>query len=115
VESVTDVALTVTVLPLGTADGAVYVVAAPLAVPVGLKLPHAPELPQVTDQVTPALAESLLTVAVRDCVALVCREVGGVPLKATLMAGGGGGLELLEPPHAASAAIVLRAITRRTV
>ena len=66
VVSVTEVAVTVTALPLGIALGAVYVVALPLAVDVGLKLPHAPALPQVTDQVTPAFAESLLTTAVSD-------------------------------------------------
>jgi hypothetical protein len=83
VVSVTEVAVTVTVLPVGTADGAVYVVAVPLAVLVGLNPPQAPMLPQVTDQVTPAFAESLLTTAVSDVVALVWSEEGGSGLKAT--------------------------------
>jgi hypothetical protein len=53
------------------------VVAAALAVEVGLKLPHC-ELPQVTDHVTPAFALSLLTVAVNNAVALTVIELGGV-------------------------------------
>ena len=65
--SVTEVAVTVTVPPVGIAAGAVYVVAEPLAVFVGLKLPQAPALPQVTDHVTPAFAGSLLTTAVSAC------------------------------------------------
>ena len=52
-------------------------VAAALAVEVGLKLPHC-ELPQVTDHVTPASALSLLTVAVNNAVALTVIELGGV-------------------------------------
>jgi hypothetical protein len=38
--------------------------------------PHEPELPQVTDHVTPAFAESLVTVAVSDAAALVVSEAG---------------------------------------
>lgn len=62
----TAVAVTVTVLPVGTAAGAVYMVAALLAVATGLKLPQAPALPQVTVQFTPPFAESLLTTAVSE-------------------------------------------------
>ena len=51
--------------------------AAPLAVEVGLKLPHC-ELPQATDHVTPAFAPSLLTVAVNSSVALTVIELGGM-------------------------------------
>jgi hypothetical protein len=72
-----EVAVTVTVAGLGGAAGAEYVVAAPLAVVVGLKLPH-DELPQVTDQVTPAFALSLLTVAVKAAVVLAATELGGL-------------------------------------
>ena len=74
VVSVTEVAVTVTVLGVGIAVGAVYVVGAPLAVPVGLKEPHG-EVPQVTVQLTPLL--SLVTTAVRLAVAPVASDVGG--------------------------------------
>jgi hypothetical protein len=91
--SVTDVATIVTVLFVGTAEGAVYVVGALLAVEVALKLPHG-ALPQVTDQVTPPLALSLVTTAVRLAVADVARDVGAE--KVTEMTTGGGGVfELL--------------------
>lgn len=45
-----DVAVTVTVDPVGMADGAVYMTA--LRSSLALKLPQTPGLPQVTDQVT---------------------------------------------------------------
>jgi hypothetical protein len=45
-----DVAVTVTVDPMGMADGAVYMTA--LRSSLALKLPQMPGLPQVTDQVT---------------------------------------------------------------
>jgi hypothetical protein len=53
------------------------VVAVPLGVVVGLKLPHC-ELPQVTDQVTPAFALSLATVAVKAALVVAPREAGGL-------------------------------------
>jgi hypothetical protein len=62
VPSFADVAVMATVPPVGTVAGAVYVVAAPLAVFVELKVPQLVE-PQL--QVTPALFTSLATVAVR--------------------------------------------------
>jgi hypothetical protein len=64
-----DVAVIVTVLPAGTALGAVNVVVAPLAVFVGEKVPQAPGLPQVTVQSTPLPAGSLLTVATKGALA----------------------------------------------
>ena len=70
VGSVVDVAVIVTVPPAGTTAGAVNVVAAPLAVWGGEKVPHAPELPQVTVQSTPLFAGSLLTVATKGALAL---------------------------------------------
>jgi hypothetical protein len=76
VGSVTEVAVTVTVLGVGIAVGAVYVVGAPLAVPVGLKEPHG-EVPQVTVQLTPPFLLSLVTTAVRLAVAPVTSDVGG--------------------------------------
>jgi hypothetical protein len=65
------------------------VVAAPLAVVVGLNEPHG-AVAQVTDQVTPV---PLLTVAVMDAVAPGARDAG-CPLRETVTAGGGG----VEPP-----------------
>ena len=68
-------------------------VVAPLAVVAAEKLPHY-ELPQVTLHLTPPLALSLLTMAVRFVVALVTIEDGGWVLKLTEMVTGG----VLEPP-----------------
>jgi hypothetical protein len=59
--------VTVTVPPAGTVEGAVYVVDVPLPVVVVLNEPHALEVPQVTDQVTLALDELLVTTA-ESCV-----------------------------------------------
>jgi hypothetical protein len=53
------------------------VVAVPLAVVAGLKLPHC-ALPQVTDQVTPAFALSFATVAVKAVLVVAARETGGL-------------------------------------
>lgn len=75
-------------------------VGAPLAVEAELNVPHGAVL-QVTDQVTPALALSLETVAVRVAVVDATRVVGAADEKATEIAGGVGGvLEL--PPQAVS-------------
>jgi hypothetical protein len=60
--SFAEVAVIVTVPPEGTVDGAVYVVAPPLAVFVGLKLPQ-PAEPQL--HVTPAPSTSFVTTALR--------------------------------------------------
>jgi hypothetical protein len=85
--SVTEVAVTVTVPPAGTLPGAWNDVATPLPVLVGLKKPHggAPG-PQFTVQVTPALAESLATTAVKGAVALMFMETRGGGLKVTEIA-----------------------------
>jgi hypothetical protein len=77
--SVVEVATIVTVLPVGTAAGAVKVVALPLAVCAGAKEPQFPGLPQVTVQSTPAFAESLVTVATSGAEALSTREFPGTP------------------------------------
>jgi len=79
VGSVVEAAVIVTVLPDGTETGAVNVVVAPLAVCAGEKFPHAPGLPQVTVQSTPASAASLLTVATRDAPLLAIMEPVGTP------------------------------------
>ena len=51
--------------------------AAPLGVVVGLKLPHC-ALPQVTDHLTPAFALSLATVAVKAALVVAARLAGGL-------------------------------------
>jgi len=73
----TEVAVTVTVKSLGGGAGAVYVVAAPLAVDVGATLPQG-AVEQDTVHVTPLLLESPATVAV-SCV---------VPVPATVVVEG---------------------------
>jgi len=70
VGSATDVAVRVTVLGVGTAAGAVYVVGAPLAVLVGAIVPHPGEQaipPCVRVQVTPLLLASFRTVGINCC------------------------------------------------
>jgi hypothetical protein len=62
VESVSEVAVTVTLLPEGIATGAVYVVPASLVVVVELNEPHAVE-PQVTVHCTRGLAVTSLAIA----------------------------------------------------
>jgi hypothetical protein len=104
VESVTDVAVTVTVV---AAAGALYVVAVPLAVELAEKLPHCAVL-QATVHLTPALALSLVTMAVRLVVALVTAEDGGCVLKVTEIAGGLG----LEPEPALQPVISTKSTTR---
>jgi hypothetical protein len=76
VESETEVAVTATVAGLGAEAGAVNLVAVPLAVEATEKLPHC-ALPQLTDHLTPALALSLLTTAVRLRVAPASVDDGG--------------------------------------
>jgi hypothetical protein len=68
---VVDVAVMVTVPPVGIALGAVNVVEAPLAVCAGENEPQAPTLPQLTVQSTPAFAGSLLTVAIRGALLFI--------------------------------------------
>jgi hypothetical protein len=70
VPSATEVAFNVTVAGVGTLPGAVYVTAEPEALVVGETVPQAAPLQPVpvTVHVTPLLAESLATVAVKACV-----------------------------------------------
>jgi hypothetical protein len=77
-----------TMVTLPAADGAVYVVAAPLAVCAGLKVPQAPAGEQL--QSTPAFAESFVTVAAMETVPLTAKVAGGAVLKVIARAGGGG-------------------------
>jgi hypothetical protein len=65
-------------------------VLAPLEVFVGLKLPH-DEVPQETDQVTPPLSESLLTVAEMVVAVPTCMVVTRCELSDTEMGVGGFG------------------------
>ena len=60
--------------------------ATPVSVEVGLKEPQA-ELEQVTVQVTPAFLVSLVTTAVRGLVEPAARDVGGVGVRETAIAG----------------------------
>jgi hypothetical protein len=76
----------------------------PLAVVVGVKVPHE-ELPQVTDHVTPPLLLSLLTTAVNDAVAPAVTDAGGAGLKATEIDGGFGPFPPPPPQAAATNAI----------
>jgi hypothetical protein len=81
--SVVDWALTVTVLPAGTPKGAVNVVASPLAVWAGEKVPQSWALPHVATQVTPEFATSLLTVADTEAVPPTDRVEGGACMRET--------------------------------
>jgi hypothetical protein len=77
VGSVSDVAVTVTLSPVGMAAGAVYVVATPFAVFVGLNEPHV-VVPHATVHVTSGFAEtSFAIVAMRESCALTCADAGG--------------------------------------
>jgi hypothetical protein len=87
VVSETDVAVTFTVPPVGIAAGAVYVVAALLAVVVGLSVPHA-AVAQVTVHVTPPFLLSPVTTAVSGKLLLIVNAAGGAAAKATLTPAG---------------------------
>ena len=76
VVSAVEVALMVTVFPVGTVAGAVYTVAAPLAVWTGLNEPQA-TLPQVTVQSAPLPAGSFEMEAVILAVLLITKLDGG--------------------------------------
>jgi len=81
--SVMEVAMMATCPPAGAAEGAVYVVLAPLAVETGLNEPHA-EL-GVQLQLTPAPAVSLETVAATLAVPPGGSEEGGGVIMVTMM------------------------------
>ena len=71
VPSLTDVAVSVTVAGLGTAAGAVYVIAVPEELVVADRDPQPFAVAQDAAQVTPFATLSLLTVAVKLCVPLI--------------------------------------------
>lgn len=82
VVSVSEVALMVTVPPVGTVAGAVYVVGtSPLAsVVVELNDPHSGD-PQLAVQISPVPRGSFVAIAARSAVVLTASEVGGNLLK----------------------------------
>lgn len=73
----------VTLPPVGTALGAVYVVELPVSVEVGLNVPHAPAGVQL--HVTPALALSLVTVADTPTLPPTVMAAGGSDRKFTMI------------------------------
>ena len=75
VESVVDVAIIVTLPPVGAADGAVYTVVAPFIVAVGLNDPQAPAGAQL--QFTGVGAGSFAAAAAIDAVPLASSDAGG--------------------------------------
>jgi hypothetical protein len=97
VPSLTDVAVNVTVAGFGTVEGAVYVIAVPEALVVADNDPHPPAVAHAAAHVTPFAALSLLTVAVKLCVALVATvAVVGATVTAPAVAPP---LVLAPPPH----------------
>jgi hypothetical protein len=97
-ESVTEVAMIVTLPPVGTVAGAVYVVMLPLGVEVGLKAPQAAAGVQL--QFTPPAAESFWTVAATLAVPPIPSVAGGI-VESVTETGCGGGPDTgeLPPPH----------------
>ncbi len=114
--SATEVAVTVTVVPAGIAEGAVYVAAAAFA--LGPKAPHAPGLPQVTAHVTalfpPDMGFANVAAAHSVAAAFTASDVGGGETKMTPVGPGGGGSDWLgkppPPPQPASATIASKPI-----
>jgi hypothetical protein len=88
------------------------VVAVPLAVEVGAKLPQA-ALPHVTVHLTPALALSLLTVAVMLVVVPTTSELGGAANATEITTGGG--VDPPPPPQAVSQIVNAAEAKRETI
>ncbi len=109
VPSLTDVAVSVTVAGLGTAAGAVYVTAAPEAPVVADSAPHPPAVAHEAAHVTPFAALSLLTVAVKLCVAFGATDAV-VGVTATEMPVLPPPPELDPPPHPPRFAVAASAI-----
>ena len=109
VPSLTDVAVSVTVAGLGTAAGAVYVTAAPEALVVADSDPHPPAVAHEAAHVTPFAALSLLTVAVKLCVAFGATDAV-VGVTATEMPVLPPPPELDPPPHPPKFAVAASAI-----
>ena len=106
--SLTEVAMMVTLPPVGTAAGSVYVVMLPLGVEVGLKAPHAAAGVQL--QFTPRAAESFWIVAATLVVPPLPSHAGGMVESVTeMVAGGGPDIDELPPPQPEIVATMLRA------
>jgi hypothetical protein len=77
--------------------------------PLVLNVPHAvlALLEQVTDHLTPALAESLLTLTASDAAAFSWRDAGAAEVNETEIGSAGVVFMLEDPPQATSAALVL--------
>jgi len=107
-ESVTEVATIVTLPPAGTIAGAVYVVMLPLAVEIGLKVPHADAGVQL--QFTPPAAVSFWIVAATLAIPPVPRNAGGIVDSITERGcGPGPGPGELPPPQPEIVAMMLMA------
>lgn len=77
VVSVSEVAVIVTVPPIGTMEGAAYVVASNVGVVSGLNVPQTLD-PHETVQITPEFNGSLVTWALKLCVVLIGIDVGSL-------------------------------------
>src|SRR5467141_4690683 len=82
--------------------------------PLVLNEPQALLLPQVTDHLTPALAESLVITTASDAVASTCRAAGAAEAKETAIGGVGVVLMVEEPPHATNATLMLTATSSKS-
>jgi hypothetical protein len=112
VPSATDVAAIVTVAGLGTVPGPVYVTAVPDALVVAESEPQLLAVAQESDHVTPLLALSFETVAVKLVAAFTATvAVVGVMLTATAFEPPPGGVVVLEPPPHPATRIVINAAT----
>src|SRR5437762_5885653 len=98
--SVREVATMVTLPPVGTVAGAVYVVMLLLGVEVGLKAPHA--VAGVQLQFTPRVAGSFWTVAATLAVPAVASHAGGIVESVTETDCGPGELPPPQPEIAAT-------------
>jgi hypothetical protein len=82
-------------------------VATPLRAAAVLKVPHAPALPHVTVQVTPAFAGSFATNAVNPAPVETCSETGDGPIVTAI----GGGVAFVRLKLAVVATPVVEAVT----
>ncbi len=111
VGSVTEVAVSSTVLPGGIVDGAVYVVTASFAVVAGLKEPHS-DPPQVTVHFTWGLAEvSFVIIAFKVTAEFTSSDAGMAGGNETTIGMGGTILMVAETDLLVSAAAVAVSVT----
>jgi hypothetical protein len=112
VGSATEVAVIVTIPPVGIEVGAVYTIWPALAVRVGLgrpdcKDPQAPAVAQLKLQFTPAAVVSLVTVAESRAVPFTPSSAGGAIERAIVIGSGAIGIVTLEEIEGSLAAIAL--------